>query len=353
MDNAGTYLVPDFYRTFQCKCGECRISCCEGWDVGVSQDEYFRLIGLDTTDALRARIQRGFYIPKDATPERYAVLNHDWLGRCPMRSEDGLCALQTEMGESVLPSICRLFPRSIREDLGEATLSNSCERIIELLIERPNPIRFETTVLPKAVTGSELPDRMALRMQCIGLLQDRSSTFKESISAVGGLICGGLGNETAPFAERLDVMRSFLKLYAEISPSLTEYCENALLAFQDIDETGFRRRYDTLCIMFPDFNLTQENMMVNHFFYEKFPYSETREDEAEEFVSLCGLIGFLDVITAGNVERIGSRDDMVDLLSHSFRMIEHTSFHYNAHILLKEHGYDDPSKALTLTHLYD
>ena len=106
-------------------------------------------------------------------------------------------------------------------------------------------------------------------------------------------------------------MRSFLKLYAEISPSLTEYCENALLAFQDIDEACFRLRYEALRVMFPDFDLTQENMMVNHFFYEKFPYSETREDEAEEYVSLCGLIAFLDVITAGNVEHIGSRDDLV------------------------------------------
>ncbi len=346
----GTFLVPDFYTSFQCKCGECRHSCCEGWDVSISQNEYFRLIGLETSDDLRSRIQRGFYIPRDASPDRYAVLNHDWLGRCPMRAENGLCALQLELGEDCLPHICRLYPRSIRKDLGEATLSNSCERIIEMLIDRPHPIRFAAAELSEEVTGVEKPERMALRMQCIGLLQDRSSSFKGSFSAIGDLICG-IHPEEPPFEERLDVMRSFLRLYAEISPSLREYCENALNDFDGISRESFQQRYLNLCRMFPDFNQTAENLMVNHFFYEKFPYSETREDEAEEFVSLCGLIAFMDVITTGNESALKGRAELVDLMSKSFRMIEHTSFHYNAHILLSEHGYDSPSMAISLIHL--
>lgn len=346
----GTFLVPDFYTSFHCKCGECRHSCCEGWDVGISQNEYFRLIGVDASEDLRARIQRGFYIPRDATPDKYAVLNHDWLGRCPMRAENGLCTLQIELGEDALPEICRIYPRSIRPDLGEATLSNSCERIIEMLIDRPNPIRFAAAELPADVTGVEKPDRMALRMQCIGLLQDRSSSFKGSFSAIGELICG-LQPEEPPFEERLDVMRAFLRLYAEISPSLREYCENALTAFDGISWEAFQERYRNLCRMFPDFNQTAENLMVNHFFYEKFPYSETRKNEAEEFVSLCGLIAFMDIITTGNESVLRGRAELVDLMSKSFRMIEHTSFHYNAHVLLSEHGYDSPSKALSLIHI--
>ncbi len=346
----GTFLVPDFYTSFHCKCGECRHSCCEGWDVGISQNEYFRLIGVDASEDLRARIQRGFYIPRDATPDKYAVLNHDWLGRCPMRAEDGLCMLQIELGENALPEICRIYPRSIRTDLGEATLSNSCERIIEMLIDRQNPIRFAAAELPADVTGVEKPDRMALRMQCIGLLQDRSSSFKESFSAIGELICR-CQPEELPFEERLDVMCSFLRLYAEISPSLREYCENALTSFEGISEEVFQQKYRNLCRMFPDFNQTAENLMVNHFFYEKFPYSETRENEAEEFVSLCGLIAFMDIITTGNESDLKGRAELVDLMSKSFRMIEHTSFHYNAHVLLSEHGYDSPSKALSLIHI--
>ena len=350
MVNIGSYLVPDFYKEFACKCGECRISCCEGWDITISQKEYYDILSLDTSEELGSRIMRAFYIPKDAAPEHFAVLNHDWLGRCPLRGEDGLCMLQVEKGEDAIPQLCKRYPRSIRPDLSEATLSNSCERMIEMLLNRTTPIKYVMTDLPYESTGHEAPDRFALRMQCIGILQDRHSSLKESLLSLGNLICGRSPGERT-FEGCLTALLTFCDLYAEISPSISDYCLYAKRSLDGISAEGYKDRYRSLKDMVPDMEITLENLLINHMFYEKFPFSETRENEEEEFVSMCGLIGFLDLLITGNSDRISCQDDMVDLLSHAFRMIEHTSFHYNAHVLLSQAGFDDPSDAMCLVFL--
>ena len=348
MQNKGSFLVPDFYKDFSCKCGNCRISCCEGWNIFVSQKEYYDILSLQTSEDLGSRIMHAFYIPKDASPERFAGLNHDWLGRCPLRDESGLCLLQVEKGEDSIPQLCRQYPRSIREDISEATLSNSCERIIEMLIERSSPIKYVTQELPFSSDGQETPEKFALRMQCIGILQDRQSTLKESILSLGNLICGTKPSERS-FDDCISALLAFCNLYAEISPSISEYCIHARDVLSEISHEDYIRKYHAINRLGPNMDLTLENLLVNHMFYEKFPYSESRENEAEEFVSLCGLIAFLDVLTTGNADLISCQNDLVNLLSQAFRMIEHTSFHYNAHALLSQAGFDDPSDAMCLT----
>jgi len=340
-------LVPDFYCGFICKCGECRNCCCEGWNVAISQDDYFRLIGLECSDELRNRISRAFYIPKDASPERYALLNHDWLGRCPMRSENGLCLLHGEAGESMLPNVCRLYPRSIRKDLSEASLSNSCEGVIEILVGRPTQLRFIEADIGETGNGTEVPSRMALRMQCIGILQERNSTLQESFESVGQLITGKKAVYSS-FEECLGVMLSFCKEYSENDSSLKDYCENSIRKLSGISENEYLKRKIILEEMFPNLELIQENTMVNHFFVEKFPYSETRENETEEYESLCALLCFIGVLVVGNLERIESQTDLVDLLAAAFRVMEHSAFHYNAHVLLDRAGFGEPEKAGSL-----
>lgn len=341
------FLVPDFYDGFRCKCGDCRSSCCEGWDVAISQQEYFELLGAETTEDLQARISRAFYIPKDASPERYAMLNHDWEGRCPLRAEDGLCLLHSIEGEDMLPDVCRLYPRSIRKDLCEASLSNSCERVIEILAERRTQLKFTEKKLDVIGTGFEPPYRMSLRMQCIGILQDRNSSLADSFESVGQLITGRRA-EKRDFSECLDLMLSFCTEYSENGSSIESYCLNAIRKLRGVSLSEYEKRRAMLKNLFPDIEMIQENIMVNHFFVEKFPYSETRENEAEEYESLCALLCFIGVLVIGNLERIDRVRDLVDLLAAAFRVMEHSAFHYNAHVLLDRGGFGEPEAAGSL-----
>ena len=96
---------------------------------------------------------------------------------------------------------------------------------------------------------------------------------------------------------------------------------------------------------FPNLDQMMENLIVNHLFQQKFPFSESRETEAEEYISLCGLISFLRLLVIGNAESLTDKDSLIDLLSNAFRVITHTNFHYNVHVLLKQSGLNDPASA--------
>ena len=37
------YLIPNYFKKFKCKCGDCRNTCCVGWTVTMSVNEYFKI----------------------------------------------------------------------------------------------------------------------------------------------------------------------------------------------------------------------------------------------------------------------------------------------------------------------
>ncbi|MBR5979933.1 MAG: hypothetical protein IK029_03965, partial [Oscillospiraceae bacterium] len=66
------------------------------------------------------------------------------------------------------------------------------------------------------------------------------------------------------------------------------------------------------------------------------------------YESLCALLCFIGVLVAGNLERINGMNDLVDLLAAAFRVMEHSAFHYNAHVLLDRAGFGEPETAGSL-----
>ena len=59
------YTVPDIYPEFRCKISSCRQTCCYGWEITLSMEEYFRLIGMNCPHALRHRLDGTVYILDD------------------------------------------------------------------------------------------------------------------------------------------------------------------------------------------------------------------------------------------------------------------------------------------------
>ena len=55
------YTVTDIYPEFKCKISSCRQTCCYGWEITLSMEEYFRLIGMNCPHALRHRLDGTVY----------------------------------------------------------------------------------------------------------------------------------------------------------------------------------------------------------------------------------------------------------------------------------------------------
>ena len=130
------WIETDFFKDFHCKCSACRHSCCTDWKVGISKKDYDKLQTLTYSDELFNKLEVALAKPDFPSETAYRYFVPDYAGNCPMLDKQGLCMLQNEHGEDALADVCRIYPRSYKEINGihELTCSNSCEAVIELLM---------------------------------------------------------------------------------------------------------------------------------------------------------------------------------------------------------------------------
>lgn len=143
-----TSIRPDYYQSFACLMGDCRLNCCrENWDIPLMRREY---------EDIRAAARRnkgelaelvGKALAKGGPPQgAYAHIRHDQSGACPLCSSEGLCRLHAACGADVLGSVCRTFPRShvLWNGRHRQACSAGCQATIALLKDRTEPVTFIT-----------------------------------------------------------------------------------------------------------------------------------------------------------------------------------------------------------------
>lgn len=117
--------APVYYQKFSCLAGECRHSCCIGWEIDVDKKtlkKYKRL----KDKAILASIE------KEGAP--HFCLSDD--ERCPHLDERGLCRIIKTYGEGYLCDICREHPRFYHDTVNgrEVGIGMSCEEACRLLL---------------------------------------------------------------------------------------------------------------------------------------------------------------------------------------------------------------------------
>lgn len=177
MTDGMQYVHPSYYGRFSCKAGDCRHSCCVGWEIDVDDRtlaRYERESGA-LGERLRAQISR------DGTP--HFVLTKD--ERCPFLNADGLCDLILMRGDGILCDICREHPRFHNELPGrlESGLGLCCEAAAELILGERGTVTLE------GLDGSETDDTiLLLRDECITRLQDRTRPIDTRVSDMLALV---------------------------------------------------------------------------------------------------------------------------------------------------------------------
>ncbi len=143
--------APPFYNYFSCKTGECKHSCCIGWEIEIDSATAERYRGM--TGAFGQRVRAN--IAGLDTNAPHFILKKD--KRCPFLRRDGLCEMIRIGGEGAIPQICALHPRYRNDFAGrcEIGLGLCCEEAVRLtltyiglpiprLIQRPE--RVEETL---------------------------------------------------------------------------------------------------------------------------------------------------------------------------------------------------------------
>lgn len=123
--------TPDYYDKFKCIAGECKDTCCAGWQVDVDDAsyEYYKTITGDFGDRLHSVMVDGV---KGA--EGQFCIRED--GRCPFLNDNNLCDLYTALGEDALCVTCDQYPRYTTEygNLRETGIALSCQTAAELIL---------------------------------------------------------------------------------------------------------------------------------------------------------------------------------------------------------------------------
>lgn len=169
-------IVPDYYREFSCIAGQCRHSCCTGWEIDIDEASLERYDVMPGTygEILRGRIDRTGAVP------------HYQLGegeRCPFLRPDGLCEMILELGEDALCQICADHPRfrNYFTDRVEIGLGLCCEAAGALILKRKEPMKLDL-LSDNGVNEPSDGEEQALlsfREMLFSILQDRTCTLDE------------------------------------------------------------------------------------------------------------------------------------------------------------------------------
>lgn len=369
MKQTHEFLVPDYYPAFSCKMGQCRNSCCEGWPISFTRQDYFNLLSIECSPELRKKLDCAMHLKDNPTPEEYAQISPRYDGNCPMRLEDGKCGLQAELGEDVLADVCRLYPRGVRTKNGyECSCANSCEAVPELLLTHPEPIRFRNYSMTIDVPDepeTHIPDELAERKQSIrlwlihlmqnrgyslrmrfGLLHEATIMLEQALKKqdwkrIDSLISGNV-QISAPEAMDVDMKlirggmkqsRQILEHIIQHSDSIRSYGEEI---FHYFDEgrgtlTNYTEAEEKFEQLLPQWEYWFENLLVNHMFFTQFPFTDPPMPIEGEFAALCGVYILLRFLCVGWTAQHDSIQDIIDVAAAAFRLIEHTDFdHYVA-----------------------
>jgi len=333
------FTVPAYFPEFACKCGRCRHTCCEGLEIRISQEEYFRMVGEECPPDVRADLDLALHTRgRDADPGSYAVLAPDFMGHCRLLGKDGLCRLQAACGAQAISVVCRLFPRrpqllNCRRAAGtalpvpEISAANACEETIELLRDFGSgspmeliscPVAFDLADIPPKKENPDLLHELQVHRTCVQIM----------------------GDEKLPFAERARRLKIFTEIAFEgdragermIRAAVTMPAPLLVAMLQDLSvDRPDLAPAAAVCSPENDFRtLGKEEgtflgrVVGNDLFLRLFPYGDRNLSPLQHTAALIVMIRMLIILTAPSGKAAG--DERTDRMAAFFRMVELTDF---------------------------
>lgn len=374
-----TVLMPDYYPNFHCLAENCKFTCCQRWHINLTRKDYQRLRKLRMSKHMDALLKTAVKRTRPCiTDEDYAHVELNENKFCPLLTKEGLCGLQQECGYTILPDICKQFPRQEHSSPNgiEHVCSTGCEATVHLLIDNPKPIRFitqEDEILSLYLrdytnTIKEYPlyqHYNDIQRICIGILQNRNYSFQNRMILLG-LALKDLVNLEKSYD--LETMKNWIQgksLFLRNDNSMQQTLDRIQLeplkslsisilhflyimpyhaGYQflfdktldnlnitvtdngdqfDFDLKTFGAKKQLLCEHFNNFENMIENMMVNIFFSLQYPL--VNNNIWNNYKLFCYYYNFIQFICVGYMDKDYNIDDLVYAFTICSRMMVHSN----------------------------
>lgn len=195
-------LQPVYMKDFKCIGTQCEDTCCANWTISIDKKTYKKYKKI-SEPSFQKKFKNGVTRIKDTSDQHvnlYAKMKLNDNNQCSFLTEDKLCGIQQQFGESHLCHTCSIYPRMINKlgDSFEKSGTISCPEIARLALLNKNGIDFEfiETDIPTNIYNAELqtndfiPSSMEhnywnVRFFIIEVLQERSISLWERLLYIG------------------------------------------------------------------------------------------------------------------------------------------------------------------------
>lgn len=313
----GIFLVPSYYKEFICKGKDCRNCCCSGWNITLTMNDYSKLMNLECSDELKDKIKNGISIFPNANKDRYAKIDMNYYGECKLRLENGWCGLQCEAGEENIPSVCRYYPRGIRQlPQKECSISNSCEWVIEYLSKDLDKITFENKELVFYFNNEEdikiyNNEYDKIRKDIFNIFSNRDKSILERFNELSNYLSVDLSFINN---ELLNDVIDKLKYVYHHSYSIGDYIKE--------DSFNYLQAIELIKNKIDNFEIYAEKIFINHMFFMRFPFINTLNQYEYSLIGLYFTYMFYISILSKNLDK-----NFIDLTANFFRTAEHANMY--------------------------
>ena len=76
------------------------------------------------------------------------------------------------------------------------------------------------------------------------------------------------------------------------------------------------------------------NLLNNSMIYENFPFVDPRFDRTDAYKGLCASYGLLRFLAIGHTAAHPTKEDLVDVCTALFHLVDHTPFYYNINVIV-------------------
>lgn len=320
---------PKFYKNFHCIGGSCPVSCCHRWRIDYRNDEVEKLKNAECSDSLKKLINESFEPYPQGNKMMIKLTDEK---KCPFHNEEGLCAIQKELGEKYLSFVCTSYPRKSMY-YGNYVLRScvvSCPHVLSMICSDEDGMSLENVLINKEDRNTLIDSSVdfinnpALKYRGIlfdffyELLSDKSRSIETSI-VLGAMAAQKLDEfikqgkyDRIPDVikalkpqlnnpvqiEKLENVKPNLSLKANFSAGLLKLLNNASI-YANVFENGipseekYNRGMEEFRKCFHGTPNYMRNIALNLYITNKMPY---RDNAFSLFENYCYFVSEIAVI---------------------------------------------------------